>query len=123
MTAPVGLSTETQEDPHNLREKTSWTVSFLMPSKYELESLPKPDNAEVSHQKVSGGLFAVIKYSGSTGKEKFEKQLLLLKSWMQKKGLKQSESFWYWRYDPPWTIPALKRNEIAIRVLDKDDSP
>ena len=116
MTAPVGLHSASGQEYHNLSKENDWYISFFMPSRFEKNQLPKPDNADVVHEEIKGGLFAIIRYSGSADKKNFEKKLLDLKSWIKSKNFTQSESFWFWRYDPPWTLPILKRNEIAIRI-------
>ena len=125
MTAPVATGNH-QGIPLNENAKVlagkSWEVTFMMPKSYTLESLPKPNDDRIVFEKVSKESFAVIRFSGSTSNENFEENYLKLKAWMDKNNLKAGNKFWYWLYDPPWTIPFRKRNEIAISLKDSDSN-
>ncbi|MDX1697161.1 MAG: heme-binding protein, partial [Thiohalobacterales bacterium] len=45
-------------------EEDVWVVRFVMPSEYSLQTLPRPNNAQVIIKAVAGSRFAVIRFSG-----------------------------------------------------------
>ncbi|MGL5099266.1 MAG: heme-binding protein, partial [Fusobacteriaceae bacterium] len=65
---------------------------------------------------IEGKKVAVIRYSGILGGEKIEKNTLLLREWIEKNNYKEISLPQSAGYDPPWTIPFLRRNEIQIEV-------
>jgi hypothetical protein len=125
MTAPVGESLEDQSNISKEAEMKlkdmdlqSWKVTFAMPSKYSKEELPTPVDPRIKLVKESKSKYAVLSFSGGTSNEKLIQKLLKLKKWMEKNNLEATSTFWVWRYDPPWTIPVFRKNEIAIKVKD-----
>ena len=124
MTAPVKMqSTQTQESqkiamtaPVNMQQTDGkWRVRFVMPSQYTLQTLPKPNNPAVSILEVPAHTYGVIKFSGLTADEKIESKTIELKAWMQRQNLKIIGEPELARYNPPWTLPFMRRNEIMIR--------
>jgi len=106
MTAPVGV----QEN------KNGWKVNFVMPSQYTVDTLPKPNNAQVSIKQVPVKKFAVIRFSGLVNEEKMHQKVKELNEWMVNKNLKPISSPELARYNPPWTLPFLRRNEVMVEV-------
>jgi hypothetical protein len=106
MTAPVGL----QQSNHG------WRVYFVMPSQYTLQTLPKPNNSKVLIKQMSEQKFAVIRFSGLVGEEKMTQKEAELNQWIERKSLKVLSSPELARYNPPWTLPFLRRNEIMVEV-------
>lgn len=98
------------------RQAKGWRYSFVLPAGYTLENAPLPSNPEVKLVVIPRKKVAVIRYSGSwkehTMREKSEK----LVKWIQANGLERLSSPRSARYDPPWTLPFLRRNEIMIDV-------
>ena len=105
MTAPVGMQ---QNDG-------KWRVRFVMPSKYTMQTLPKPNNSAVSLVEVPVQTYGVIKFSGFTGEQKVADKTQELKNWMQSQNLTLVADAEMARYDPPWTLPFMRRNEIMIK--------
>lgn len=106
MTAPVGI----QQANHG------WKVYFVMPSQYTLDTLPKPNNPLVSIKQVHSKKFAVIRFSGLVDEEKMAKKAVDLKHWVENKKLKMLGTPELARYNPPWTLPFLRRNELMVEV-------
>ena len=106
MTAPVGI----QQANHG------WKVYFVMPSQYTLDTLPKPNNPLVSIKQVPSKKFAVIRFSGLVDEEKMAKKAVDLKQWVENKKLKMLGTPELARYNPPWTLPFLRRNELMVEV-------
>jgi len=106
MTSPVGVQ----------QASKGWKVYFVMPSQYTLETLPKPKSPLVSIKQRSSQKFAVIRFSGLVDEEKMEKKVAELKQWTDNKKLKVLGNPELARYNPPWTLPFLRRNEVMLEV-------
>ena len=105
MTAPVAMQ----------EQDGKWRVRFVMPSKYTMQTLPKPNNSAVSLIEVPVQTYGVIKFSGFTGEQKVADKTQELKNWMQSQNLTLVADAEMARYDPPWTLPFMRRNEIMIK--------
>lgn len=114
MTAPVGI--ESNKSPDNAGNQ--WTVSFVMPAEYTLASLPKPLNPQVKIREVPAEKRAVITFSGFYNEEKVQEKTQALRDWVKIKNLKSVGEPQFARYNPPWTLPFMRRNEVMIQVLD-----
>jgi len=108
MTAPVGIESAGNQ----------WTVSFVMPAEYTLASLPKPLDPRVKIREVPAEKRAVVIFSGFYNLEKVEEKTQALRDWMKSKNLKPSGEPQFARYNPPWTLPFMRRNEVMIQVFD-----
>ncbi len=106
MTAPVGLQ----------QSNSGWRVYFVMPSQYTLQTLPKPNNPLVIIKRTPGQKFAVIRFTGLVGEEKMTVKQAELNQWITRKNLKALSNPELARYNPPWTLPFLRRNELMIEV-------
>lgn len=104
MTAPVGVQ----------ESGDSWRVHFVMPSQYTLDTLPKPNNNAVALRQIPSQNFAVIRFSGFTSEEKKSKKTAELLAWLATKKIRPLGTPQLARYNPPWTLPFLRRNEILI---------
>jgi effector-binding domain-containing protein len=106
MTAPVGQQ----------RSDGKWQISFMMPATYTMETLPKPLDPKVSLQQVPARRMAAIRYSGFWSKEGYLRNKAALDSWIEKKGLKAiGEPVWA-RYNAPFSLWFLRRNEVLIPI-------
>lgn len=109
MTAPVS----TQQDDGK------WRVQFTMPSKYTMQTLPKPNNPNITITEVPAQTYGVIKFSGLAGSKKVATKTEELQSWMQTQNLTITGEPELARYNPPWTLPFLRRNEVMIAYKPK----
>jgi hypothetical protein len=105
MTTPI-ISEETER---------GWYISFNMPKQYSKDTLPIPNNPEVKIMDVPAEKFAVITFSGLVRKKKYMEMLNQLKEEMKKRNLEPKGPVMLARYNPPWTLPFLRRNELMIR--------
>ena len=95
---------------------TNWVMEFVLPSKYNENSPPEPLDSEVKVVRKTGYKAAALRYSGNLSEKKFsDKKAELLDLVMQKKLQPVGEPFSA-GYDPPWTLPFLKRNEVLVVV-------
>jgi hypothetical protein len=114
MTVPVSIEgAKSFESASN-----QWTVSFVMPSEYTLATLPKPLNSQVKIREVPAEKRAVILFSGFNSAEKTQAKTQLLQDWIKTKNLKVTGDPQFARYNPPWSLPFMRRNEVMIQVLD-----
>ena len=121
MTAPVSVEPQSEKismtSPVGVQHASKgWKVYFVMPSQYTLETLPKPKSPLVSIKQRSSQKFAVIRFSGLVDEEKMEKKVTELKQWTDDKKLKVLGNPELARYNPPWTLPFLRRNEVMLEV-------
>jgi effector-binding domain-containing protein len=94
----------------------SWQISFVMPSKYSMESLPEPNNDRVRLKKILSKKFIVIKFSGTNSNNnlaEYEKQLM---SYIEDKQFKIIGLPKYAFYSPPWTLPFMRHNEVLLEI-------
>lgn len=93
-----------------------WTMEFVLPAKYNKLQPPEPLDPEVSIVKVPGYRAAAISYSGNLREEKYNTKIRELLDIVSLKGLQTIGEPFSAGYDPPWTIPFLKRNEVLIII-------
>ncbi len=94
----------------------AWKMAFVMPSKFTMDTLPKPKNPNVTIKQMPAQQLAVVTFSGWVDEEKLAAQTTRLNEWMAKNGLKSSGSVQLSRYNPPWTLPFWRRNEVWVKL-------
>lgn len=107
MTSPVA-----QQGSNN-----NWKVRFVMPSEYTLDTLPRPNNTAVKITGVAAKRFAVIRFSGLPSAENLSRNENDLNDYINKNNLKVIGSPTYAFYNPPWTLPFLRRNEVLVEIV------
>lgn len=106
MTAPVGQQ----------RSDSGWEVSFMMPSSFTMDALPDPLDPTITLRQVPARRMAAVTYSGGWSEAGYIKQKARLLDWIQTKELQiVGEPVWA-RYDPPFQLWFLRRNEILIPI-------
>ncbi len=93
-----------------------WVIRFFMPADKTLESLPEPDDAEVRLVTVPPETLAVRRFTGSRSRRAVAAQTAELIKALRDTGFEAVDTPAAWFYDPPWTVPALRRNEIAVPI-------
>lgn len=104
MTAPV--LTESRDDRH--------LIAFIMPEKYTAQTLPRPKDARVTIREIPPRKAAVLTYSWYATDERVRKETDRLRSLLERDGARPTSSFRSAQYNPPWTLPFLRRNEIMV---------
>ncbi|NVN91293.1 MAG: heme-binding protein [Desulfuromonadales bacterium] len=106
MTAPVSQQ----------RIQDRWAVSFTMPASYTMETLPTPDNPNIKLRQVPARRVAAVRYSGFWSEEKYLLNKEKLETWIRNNQFRVvGEPVWA-RYNPPFTLWFMRRNEILIPV-------
>jgi effector-binding domain-containing protein len=101
-----------------IQQKTQkvWLMAFVLPQNYTVSSAPTPLDSAVLIKDMPSKKVAVIKYSGSLSEHGIEEKSEELKHWLFKKGYKPISTSRSAAYDPPWTLPFLRRNEVHIDI-------
>lgn len=110
MTAPVNQQ----------KSQGDYVVSFLMPSKYTRQTLPEPLDPNIRIREIPAQTIAAIRYSGSWSTERYEAKKKLLEQFIGKRGLQITGEAIFARYDPPFQIWFLRRNEVLFPVQRPD---
>jgi hypothetical protein len=114
MTAPVTVEPQAAES--NMKTATTWRINFVMPSQYTLANIPKPKNNAVSLREVPSKYFIVHKYSGFNTVSRVQTKTDETVEWAIKRSYKMIGTPQLSRYDPPWTLPMFRRNEIMLEI-------
>ncbi len=97
----------------------AWEVTFTMPAGSTMATLPVPSDERVTLREVPGERQAVLRYSGLAGPEVVRARVDELRALLEREGLEAIGEPVSARYDPPWTLPFLRRNEIWLRLADR----
>lgn len=108
MTAPVE-ETLSDDDAY---------MAFTMPSEYSLEELPAPSDGLVTLHEVSSRTMAVVSFSGWARESVVEKQTQILLETIEAHGWVAVGTPSLNQYNPPWTPPWNRRNEVMVQVED-----
>ena len=112
MTAPVAQSaTDAQAD--------QWQVVFFLPAARAADSLPTPNSDGVAVEPVAERTVAVLGFTGRWVEERFRAREDELRALLAKRGLPADGPAVWARYDPPWTLWFLRRNEIWIELPEE----
>ena len=93
-----------------------YVVAFTMPSKYTLETLPKPNDDRVRLRKVGARIVAVRAYGGGWSFSRYEKELAALRMALARDALVPIGEPQWARYNAPFSLPFMRRNEIWLQV-------
>lgn len=93
-----------------------WVVSFVMPASYTMETLPTPDDPNIRLRQVPARLVAAVRYSGSWSEEKYQLHKEKLQKWIKDNRYTVAGEPAWARYNPPYSLWFLRRNEILIPV-------
>ena len=107
MTAPV------------LQQKSvskSWSISFVMPSEYSMESLPKPNDDRITLKTIPARRVVAIRFSGTSSNENIAEHEKKLIRYIEANNIKVAGPPRYAFYNPPWTLPLMRRNEVMFEV-------
>lgn len=109
MTAPVTQSSAGD----------SWTISFTMPASYTMETLPAPVNPNVRLVAQDARRMAVVRFSGTGSADSMEEVRIELLKRVEALGLQTVGEPVFAFYDPPWTLPFFRRNEVMVELIHR----
>jgi hypothetical protein len=96
--------------------KDAWNVRFVMPSSYTLATIPKPNNTTVTLHEIASKRFAVISFSGIADEKALKENTVALSAFVAEKNLKALSTPTFAFYNPPWTLPFFRRNEVMVEI-------
>jgi hypothetical protein len=94
----------------------TWKVRFVMPAEYTIDMLPKPNNKAVKIERIEGKRFAVIRFSGLAGNDSLKENTNLLNEYIDTNTLSTISTPVFAFFNPPWTVPFMRRNEVMIEI-------
>lgn len=106
MTAPVSQSRGDGES----------VIRFFMPSKWSMDLLPQPDDERVELVEVPGETYAVLRFTGDRSPQAVAAKSDALLQALRGSDFTATGEPVSWFYDPPWTLPFRRRNEVAVAV-------
>ena len=91
-------------------------MAFMMPAEYALKDLPQPEDQRVSFREAPAYTAAVIQFSGWASAEKADENWQQLRRFLIAEGINITGEPTLNQYNPPWTLPFMRRNEIIVPV-------
>lgn len=107
MTAPVTAS-KVSEKRHK--------ISFMMPAKYTMDTLPEPNSEDITFRKLEKHKAAIIRFSGYLREGLLKKKIEELKHWLETESIEPKSEFISAQYNPPWIPGLFRRNEIIVHI-------
>jgi hypothetical protein len=112
MTAPVMMTSSGGQK----------TMMFVLPAEYDsMEKIPRPTNTNVHIKELPAAVGAVHRYSGSMDDNHAQEIAKSLIQQLRDDGVDISEKdamekWQYWGYNPPFTLPMFRRNEVYVEL-------
>ena len=97
-------------------DKKTWLIQFVMPKQYTMDTLPKPNNPQVKLLAMGSQKIAVIRFTGFIADDKVQEKTTELMTWIKSRNELPLGNPRLARYNPPWSIPWMRRNEILIPI-------
>tara|TARA_B100000941_G_scaffold181410_1_gene130172 strand:+ start:23291 stop:23848 length:558 start_codon:yes stop_codon:yes gene_type:complete len=97
-------------------DKNEQNMIFYILGEKNIQDLPTPDNRNIKLEKFNLNKCAVINFSWLANKERINKYKKDLEDFIKKNNYEAVSPFMLNRYDPPWTLPFLRRNEIIVKI-------
>lgn len=124
MTAPVAVQTDRSRGAKiamtapvaQQRDTDAWVIRFFMPAQWTMDTLPTPDDPRVELVTVPPQKYAVLRFSGGRHARRVAEQTARLRDVLRENGFEAAGEPTAWFFDPPWTLPFRRRNEVAIPV-------
>ena len=91
-------------------------MQFYLPSKFNKESTPNPDDRSLEISTIDAGYYAVMKFSGRSNEKNFNKHSEILKKELVKENIKIIGPSIKATYNGPFTLPRFRRNESMFLV-------
>ncbi len=123
MTAPVAMAPEKGERigmtapvARTPAPEGGWRMAFYMPARYTLETLPVPNDPRITLRNEPARRVAALRFSGRGTEAQFAERTLELLQSLKAEGITFVGKPWTARYDAPWVLPPLRRNEVMIEL-------
>ena len=103
-----------------IKKSNSNYMQFIIPSKFNKNTIPAPSNSDVQISSIKEGYFGVIEYSGRASNANFIKYSKILQNKLLEDKIFINGSPIKATYNGPFTLPLLRRNEVMFNVLWKN---
>ena len=110
--AKIAMTTPVFSDPTG----TNRQMSFVVPKKTAAVGAPKASRDDIAVETRPGGRFAVYRFSGGWKAWRVASARQKLMDWVAAEKLQPLGEPQVANYDPPFTPPFLRRNEVMVRV-------
>lgn len=105
MTAPV----------HMEQGNGGYNMSFVMPSGYDTNNLPKPDNGSIRIHESAPAYTATLRFGGYSNEEKIEEHKQKLMTYLEENKIEWTGPFVFLGYNPPYQM-VNRRNEVMVQI-------
>ncbi|KAK2972236.1 hypothetical protein RJ640_014294 [Escallonia rubra] len=93
------------------------TMAFILSSKYErAEEAPRPVDERVVVREEGGKKYGVVGFSGSAPEKVVAEKVAKLRACLQGDGFKVVGDYLLARFNPPWSLPPFRTNEVMIPI-------
>ena len=116
MTAPVLTSEKIEMTAPVISSESK--MSFVMPAKFTIDNLPKPNNPQVKIEESPGAKMAMIRFKGYARPKDVEKFKAELLSVLARNNIKTEGEPVLMRYNSPFAPGFMRRNEVGIKIID-----
>ncbi|MCJ2043174.1 heme-binding protein [Methylobacterium sp. J-078] len=116
MTAPVETGGQRIAMTVPVEQGSGGTMRFFLPREVAEAGAPEPTEPGVRLVRVPAEKIAALRFSGSITPEARTEQERILTEVLSIAGRKASAPAVFMGYDPPFAIPFLRRNEVAVRL-------
>ncbi|MEL7346914.1 MAG: heme-binding protein [Pseudomonadota bacterium] len=94
----------------------AWTTVFVLPEAMTLDTAPLPSDPTVSLGTIPGRRVATIRFSGFFSDSNIAEAEAELRAWLEAEQIAHRGDFTSAGYNPPWTLPWLRRNEVIVTL-------
>jgi len=125
MTAPVIAEGSSDSDGETIamtapvtyqKDGDVWRYRFVLPESYSLETAPQPSNPDVVLIETEPKRVAAVRYNWLSTEKARSKNALALLQWIDSQGFTPQSSVRFAGYNPPWTLPPFRRNEVLVDI-------
>jgi len=131
MTAPVlqeAVQAPPERDggrggPPDPAEPERHAIAFIAPGEFTVETMPVPKDPRIRIRAIPPHKTAVLRYGGWTNADKVRERTEELRAMLSRDGWKPVSEFRSAQYNPPWTPPPFRRNEIIVEIVKLGSFP
>ena len=98
------------------RSDQGWRYMFVLLANYSIKTAPVPLDENVKISTIPQKKVAVLRFSGLRDEKVIKQKTVLLEQWVEANGLTPASSPRWAGYNPPWTLPFFRRNEVMIDI-------
>ena len=103
--------------PPGPAEPERHAIAFIAPGEFTVETMPVPKDPRIRIRAIPPHKTAVLRYGGWTNADKVGEKTRELQAMLARDGWKQVSVFRSAQYNPPWTPPPFRRNEIIVEIV------